>query len=105
MEFLSYKAGDIERRKQFIEKIEKEKYSLNKDYCMTQSFIILNEIVSVVLKIIDQCYKQVENTNFVLMTDFAITQLLNLLQALTAEEIDYSYNGHSLFEGAPVSYQ
>lgn len=73
VEFLSYKAGDIERRKQFIEKIEKEKYSLNKDYCMTQSFIILNEIVSVVLKIIDQCYKQVENTNFVLMTDFAIT--------------------------------
>ena len=53
VEFLSYKAGDIERRKQFIERVEKEKYSLNKDYCMTQSFIILNEIVSVVLKIID----------------------------------------------------
>lgn len=28
-----------------------------------------------------------------------------MLQALTAEEIDYSYDGHSLFEGAPVSYQ
>ena len=39
------------------------------------------------------------------MTDFAITQLLNLLQALTSEEIDQGYGGHSLFEGAPVSYQ